>query len=968
MRLSKLTFIRGLAAAAILLLTAACEGVGPDQDLIDNPPTTDEEQTQPTLNVRTDNIDFAEEDEPVRVLVFSNRDWTFEPQQEWIHGRKSDEHTLMISVDESSEPSTRTGSMVVRASESVAHTIEIRQLGWGKDILLSSTLLTAEADGDTVEVGVTTNFDIRVDIGCDWIKSNAGTRAHPQSTRKYTFAVEPNFNDSSRSGDITFSDAAGEGSDFMPQQLTVQQKGLSDYSPGNAGSGDLEIKDPVKVKVTGAEADLKGVDGHSIEKSYDGNASTYYMTDYTPGAFPYSLTYYFDGEQIDYIRYTVAASGSQDGNLERVEISAQTADGWTEVMTHNFNYKSGTVEMPMLLSGVTAIRISVLNANNWKISVGEMEFLKQNPDNFDWRTMFTDRSCSELLDSVTDEDIAACGHLLYRNLARWMKDGTYDTEFRAAEYRAFDDPMIQANLERGNAYSRLDNVTGIVVKKDEELVVLAELNGRSDVRLAVDEFDRSAYGDNGISYRDEFPLVSGANKIKITRPGILYIMYNVADWKTAPPVRIHFASGGKVNGYYDTQKHGPDRWRELLSKANNYRIFDVVGRFSHMVYEVGHFRTYTKDVYDLAEIYDEIVYREQVFCGLMRNRGADEFRHNRVLVNICYDANTNANMYTSHYYISVPSRMGQYVYAMQNENLRSERASVLAHEVGHIHANSFTKFAGTMSEVTNNNLQMYIVREMYGGTSPIKSHDGYSIGWNKVIVPKASHHAVVYGYSHEALAPLWQLELYFGCVLGRTPKRLGSFAEDMAAFERADQMSDEEYAEYFDGFYPTLYDRMRNFVRNNSAKTNAQYMMQFAVEASHAAKMDLTDFFTKWGFFTGETGCVVNEADREAALKAIADAGYQPVTDAIEYITDDNWKRFKEKAQVVAGTATASKNGLTFSGCKNAVAYELYDGDTMTRILESSTDKYTDIQWKDSYRLYAVQYDGQRIEIDVVVK
>ena len=968
------TLLRGAVAAAMMMLAAAaCEGVESDQDIIDNPPITDEEE--PTLDVRTDNIDFAEEDEPVRVLVYSNRDWTFESPQDWIHGQKRDDHALMISVDESSEPSTRTGIMVVRASESVEHTIEIRQLGWGKDILLSSTLLSAEADGDTVEVGVTTNFDIRVDIGCDWIKSNDGTRAHPQSTRKYTFAVEPNFNDSSRSGDITFSDAAGDESDFEPQQLTVRQKGLNDYSPGDAGSGEWEIKDPVKVKVTRAEADLKGIDGHGIEMSYDGNASTYYMTDNIPGVFPYSLTYYFDGEQIDYIRYTVASESSRNGNLKEVEIEVQDADGiWTEVMTHDFDYKSGTVEMPELLRGIKAVRLKINSAFNWKISVGEMEFLKQNPENFDWRDWFTDRSCSELLPTVTDEDIETCEHLLFRNLMRWIKAGTYDTEFRAAEYHAADNPNVQAAKEIAVPYSILDNPTGIVVKKDEELVVMAELNGRTDVRLAVYEFDRSAYEDNGIWNYNVFSLVSGVNRIKMPRPGMLYIMYNVEDWRTAPPVRIHFALGGTVNGYYDTQKHGPDRWNELLSKAKNYKIFDVMGRFSHMVYEVGHFRQYTKDVYVLAEIYDEIVYREQVFCGLMRNRGADELRHNRMLVNIAYP-NSTTNAYMADGFISFISRMGQLSYAMNIDRLRGEGGFVLAHEIGHFHSNWFTRFAGTMTEVTNNTLQMYVTCEIYGGTSSIKGFDGYTTGWNQVIVPKASHHAVVSGYSYSALAPLWALELYFGYALGRTPKRLETFADDMAALERADQMSDEEYAEYFDGFYPTLFDRIRDYMRRseeNKKRTNAQYMMQFAVEACHAAKMDLTDYFTKWGFFTGEPGCEVDEADREAALKEIADAGYPPVTDAVEYITDDTWQLFKEKAKVVVGTATANKNGLTINGCSNVVAYELYDGDTLIRVLNpnrlagnNKNNTFSDVQWQEGYRLCAVQYDGQRIEIEV---
>lgn len=76
------------------------------------------------------------------------------------------------------------------------------------------------------------------------------------------------------------------------------------------------------------------------------------------------------------------------------------------------------------------------------------------------------------------------------------------------------------------------------------------------------------------------------------------------------------------------------------------------------------------------------------------------------------------------------------------------------------------------------------------------------------------------------LVPFWQLELYFGKVLGRTP------------LQQADK----------GGFYPEVYEYARN--KDYTGMTHGEIQLDFVYTCSKISGMNLLDFFTKWGFLT----------------------------------------------------------------------------------------------------------------------
>ena len=244
-----------------------------------------------------------------------------------------------------------------------------------------------------------------------------------------------------------------------------------------------------------------------------------------------------------------------------------------------------------------------------------MEFFTKNPVNFDYSTLFTDASCSELKTGITEDDIAQCEYPFFKNIAYYMIKGKYPAEFRISEFKAYPNPDIQSETHKTNPYSQLDNPTGISVKAGENLIVLVGDTHGYDIGLRVQNLDAPENdGFGGVTYL----LNQGINKFTISEQGLVYVMYvtKTLDDPAAAPVKIHFASG-KVNGYFDSQNPEHNgRWSELLNKATN-RYFDVLGKYAHLTFETSDLRTYTGSKGDeLIDLYDKIVYSEQQLLGL----------------------------------------------------------------------------------------------------------------------------------------------------------------------------------------------------------------------------------------------------------------------------------------------------------------------------------------------------------------
>lgn len=936
-----------------LLLLPTCNACSDDS------PVTEQ---SPYLKVETTAVNFEEEASEKEITINCNTQWSCSVQgnnTSWLH-LSQESQRLLITADENDDKNVRRASIVITAATQ-QETIEVAQLGWGKAILLSPTSASVAAIGGTVRLEVTTNveYEALIPESCDWITPQADTRSadeHPVVTTSLAFNVLPNELEAERKDTIVLRDT-DTGADTEPVKFAVVQSGLGEYEALDPD----EIADDIRVAVSRGEASSYQP-GEGIENSFDGDKSTLYHSNWNNKGetyFPITLTYYFDsGSDMDYFVYYPRETGS-NGLFKEVDIevmsnaNTRNADEWKLVMTHDFGGSSSAakVEFPEPQIGVSAVRFTVKSGagdGQGFASCAEMEFYQKNPAGFDYTTLFTDPSCSELKPGITENEIMQCQYSFFKNIAWYMYHGKYDAEFRIASYRAYPHPDLQAATNKTSPYSLLDNPTGMSVSAGDVLVVMADLQGQK-ASLRVQNLD--VPGGDGFG-GSEYPLSSGVNKLNIEEKGLAYVMYHTPDFESAPPIRIHFANG-TVNGYYDSQNPAHEgRWAELLGQATD-KYFDVVGKYAHLTFPTARFRNHTKDLKELIDAYDRIAYNEQALMGLEKY---GRMFHNRMYLHVIYTSYMYATSYHTAY----------------NDNTLGELcdASLLttsscwgpAHEIGHCNqTRPGLKWLG-MTEVTNNIMSQYIQTSVFGQDSRLQtenmgsaeSPNRYSKAWNSIIAAGIAHN------THDdvfcKLVPFWQLELYFGKVLGRTPM----------------QQDDKG------GFYPDVYEYVRT---HDDPATPGEQQLEFVYNASVAAGMNLLDFFGKWGFLTpadleiddyGKGQFTITQAQIDA-LKARVEALGLPKPDvALEYITDNNWETFKDKAAVVKGTATRNGAQLTMKDWKNVIVYEVREGSADGRLIGASDGMLTPSStatfsvpggWKGGYKVYAVSYDNSRTEV-----
>lgn len=574
--------------------------------------------------------------------------------------------------------------------------------------------------------------------------------------------------------------------------------------------------------------------------------------------------------------------------------------------------------------------------------------LGKTPQPFDPLTLFTDKTCSELKAGITDEDIQACKVDFYRRIALYLKAGKYPEEFRIQEYKAYPHPDVQAKTHKTSPYSLLDNPTGMYVEANTELVILVGDTHGQQLKLRIQ--DLYAPNQDGFNSPLTYNLSEGVNKFSPSKKGLMYILYHTDDYETAQPVKIHFASG-IVNGYFDSSKHRDTDWQRLLKGASaNY--FDVLGKYAHITFPTKDFRQYTPDGKKLIDAYDKIVESEMMLLGL--------FKYNKPFLNRMYfNVTYTGYMYATHYHTAYHE--GTMPELCDVNVLTTKSIWGPCHEVGHCNqTRPGMKWHGT-TEVTNNIMSMYLKTSIFENPSYLQNNDLkdgspnlYAKAWTEIIAPQASFADFESNDVFCKLVPFWQLELYFGNVLGRTPL----------------QQDDKG------GFYPELYEYVR---QNPDLATAGEQQTEFVYTCSKIAGMNLVDFFRKWGFLTpvnvitddyGKAQIKITQERVDEVIARIEELNLPKPDMALEYITDVNAHLYKDKPAVVEGKARRDDKSLTIWDWKNVVAYEVKDGNGQNIFIsdgllgENNIAQFTiRTEWQEDFRVYAVSASGERTEV-----
>ena len=874
------------------------------------------------------------------VIVKTNIDnWTFSVQQEskgWLTAKKQGS-LLTISVSENTEMEPRKGSIQVSGG-SFSETIIVEQLGQAPAILTSSDIYTLPPEGGEINLGITSNIDYDVVIPADapWIKIKpraGGPAQRVMITKEFLYLVDFNKLETERQAYILIKQRNGD----LEKKVLVVQKSQSGY-PGTSSGND--IKDDIKVPVfRGAASSAQS--GTGIENSFDGNMSTIYHSSWNnAGAnyFPITLEYFFENqESIDYFVYYPRNDG-YNGHFKEVEIWVSTQDNPSYVKTMDYDFKGSSSATKVSFAkpvvkpkSVKFIVKSGAGDEQGFAACAEMEFYKKNQDNFDPLTLFTDLTCTELKPGVNMEVIEKVSNNLYRNMAYYMLKGTYPREFRIQDYKAWPHPHAWAKANKTNTMSLLDNPTGISVAKDEDLIVFVGNTHGNTLSLKVQNLNTP--GGDGYGNASFYPLSQGVNKLKMRNKGLAYVFYHTPNYQSAPPVKIHFATG-KVNGYFDSRKHAAGDWVKYLNAAVD-EYFDVLGEHAHITFPTEGFRHYApNNGAELIAAYDNLVRQEKEFMGLMK--------YNRPTVNRAYfHAVYSGYMYSTSY---------RTAYNVGGEDVKRGMLDVdqfksspwgPAHEQGH----SFQTRPGFlwvgMTEVTNNVHSLYI-QTQWGNASRIETEN---MGRFNNRYEKAYYNSFVKNTPQPGeedvfckLVSLWQLQLYLAKARGNTD------------------------------FYKDFYEKVRT---TPDVSPDGKRQLDFVRKVCEVANCNLIPFFKRWGYLTPFDNKVedytpaiikVTQSDIDQLEAEINAKNYPALTDKAEYICDSNWEIFKNKQSVQPGTAQKSGATITMNNWKNVVAYEVYEGNTLVFVSNKSSFKL-DNPVTANTKVYAVAYNGNKTEV-----
>lgn len=727
-----------------------------------------------------------------------------------------------------------------------------------------------------------------------------------------------------------------------------------------------DIEGDILIKPIGGQAS-EAQNGYGIEKTWDGNTSPsnhYHSLWGTGTAFPVTLEYFFDGKaDMDYIVYHTR---NGNGNFGEFDLYLATESQPEYVLYGSYDFKmqsaSSRISFKESLQGVTKVKFVVKTGlgdgtGYSYVSCSEMQFFARNTSmDEELLTVFTDLSCSELKSGVTEEMIDAL-QPYFAKLAKSLRDKAYtdyEREFRIQEYQPYSDPIEWAEKLMTKKYTLLDNPTGISVKaNDEMLILVGDTYGQSVSVQNVGEEQAGDYVQTAAS-GDSYFLQPGVNKIKIQQTGMLFVLYHTdLTSPDAKPIRIHIPLGcGEVAGYWDLKRHQTNaKYKELIAQSS-YKYFCVRGERMMFYFHRDKLQeAVPEDILSAIGLWDDMVGWQHELMGI-----EDVFpsQMNNHLFAISPEG---SYMWASDYRVGFVYTYLPNILLKENVMAAKDNAWGPAHEIGHIHQRAINWPSCT--ESSNNLFSNYTLYKLgkycsRGATLDklaqfrlVEGDGWYDMGDDNLYQNEATE---IHMRMH------WQLFNYY--------HRCG----------------------YKPDFWPEMFKALRE-TRIVETDPGAGQLL-FAKTACKVANEDLTEFFDMWGFFKpvdnvaysqygnwtyNVTQTMIDEAKAYMASfpkkaapfyyledRKVGDMGLDVEPADVGYYT-----QFKDN-QKITQTITHTRNGQTveIKNGSEAVAFELYKEGRL--VYFSNKFKFSvpsSIPLDDDVEVYAVQADGERIEV-----
>ncbi len=815
---------------------------------------------------------------------------------------------------------------------------------------------------NTIEIPVNTTLtksEWQVEPTEKWIKAE---KSMATGEPFISINVEENATDEARTAQIRVSSFV---QDYV---ITVRQFGLYDI----AVEGDRQIR-PTSGKADQFEP------GYDIDKSMDGKfttgtsyeeSSNYHSPFGDKTKFPVTLEYYFDESQD--INYIIYYTRSGNGNFGKVDVyTATTANPKEEDYTLQGNYDFKEKNDPSKITfneaiKATAIKFVVHNGRGGFASCDEMHFFQANTNNTQETKLlkvFKDITCTEVKEGVTEQDIQALGDNFFIDLARAIQHNAYsewEKDFRIREYEAYSEPAKWAEKLITKRYSNLDNLTGIAVEKDDEVVVLVGDTHGHDVSIQCIGEEKTSFLEDHeypqtAASGDYYILKSGINKLKMKNRGQLFVMYNCDLTSHPEPIKIHIPIGsGKVSGFFDLAEHKTDmKYAELLSKATD-KYFGIRGDKIILYFHREKLQEVVKnEILSAIHLWNDIIGWEQELMGI------EDVRPNLFNNHIFAISPEGAYMWASEDRIAfVYTKLGD---ILLKENVMEEKDNVWgpAHEIGHIHQGAINWASCT--ESSNNIFSNYVLYKLgkycSRGVEISKLAESYLLKQPWPLLGTATHKNED---TELHMRMQWQLWNYF--------HRLGNMPD----------------------FFPKLFKYLRDNPLTYASPGTAQ--MQYAKAVCTVANMDMTEFFDRWGFFRftlipsyEQYGTYMYMVSQELIDQTKEYMSTFPKkVPPIYYLEDrkngdvgiENYQvgdvgyytLFKDNVKIT-GTPTYSLSGnnITVNNGTQAVAFEVRkdneNGELLYFFNFLSYSIPSTVVIDETTKFYAVQADGKRIEM-----
>lgn len=453
-------------------------------------------------------------------------------------------------------------------------------------------------------------------------------------------------------------------------------------------------------------------------------------------------------------------------------------------------------------------------------------------------SVFDDAMATKLKKGTNKSAIAKVSDPAIKKTADAMLMGKYDKNYRLNTYKAYLSPSkLGSDLSIGDGYSKYENVTGVYLPIGKHIVIVDGIEDGKEVNLLVPNWLRKAPNPqkptedpNGWGlHKKKFPLRNGVNIIDLKDYGSLaYIDYFSDNPDQEKPITVHFITG-EVNGYFDSNKNTDEDWDKLIANST-YPILDAKGKYIQIAYPKESLRKYASGKgKELINNYDSLVYRQHRLMGLEKYNKVPD---NKVL------ARVNYNYYMFRDGDGVAYMGDKVGYAMgmvtdPSKVIKGDPCWGFSHEVGHVHQTRPMFNWGGLGEVSNNLFSLYVTRS-FGNKTRVSEQKNFDSSRKSIIDGKISYLADPDVFNK--LIPFWQLQLYFEGI-GQNP---------------------DFYADLFESFRRQALNKRLPGKRSNSSWASdrfgtesnpAVHQLNFVKTACEVSKVDLTDFFDKYGFF-----------------------------------------------------------------------------------------------------------------------